>query len=129
MFKSTRAYSVIFNRCPRCHQGSFFKYSNPFRFPGFSEMNDKCSVCGEDFIREGGFYYGAMYASYAITVALGVAEFIILKTIFGFTEYVFLAVFTLSALVLWPLIYRMARLLWLNLFVSYKKELKDLHHH
>jgi hypothetical protein len=89
-------------------------------------MNTHCNVCGEDFIRENGFYYGAMYASYALTVALGVTEFVFIKAILNLSEYVFLGVFTLSALILWPLIYRMARLLWLNLFVSYRKKSNHL---
>ena len=36
-------------------------------------MHKECAACGEDFEREPGFYFGAAYVSYALTVALWVA--------------------------------------------------------
>ena len=33
-------------------------------------MPAECAVCGEDFARELGFYFGAAYMSYALTVTL-----------------------------------------------------------
>ena len=85
-------------------------------------MHERCPVCGEDFVREIGFYYGAMYVSYGLTVALGVALFILIYLILGFSETTFLVCFSVIALLLWTIIFRKARIIWINLFVGPKKK-------
>ncbi|MGZ4041002.1 MAG: DUF983 domain-containing protein, partial [Bacteroidia bacterium] len=79
---------------------------------------DHCPVCGESFTREPGFYYGAMYASYALNIALGVGLFILTNVIFDLGVVTFLWTFIISAIVLWPWLYRTGRLFWINLFVG-----------
>ncbi|MGZ3903866.1 MAG: DUF983 domain-containing protein [Bacteroidia bacterium] len=116
--KKTRLYSVLFNKCPRCHKGNFFEGNNPYNFSNFTKQNDHCPVCGESFTREPGFYYGAMYASYALNIALGVGLFILTNVIFDLGVVTFLWTFIISAIVLWPWLYRTGRLFWINLFVG-----------
>lgn len=83
-------------------------------------MNDSCPECGESFNRETGFYFGAMYASYGLTVLYGIILFLILVVAFNFDVLVFLFSFTGSVVILLPFIYRKSRLIWINLFVSKK---------
>lgn len=125
MLKKTRLYSILFNKCPRCHEGDFFVTNNPYDFKKFDEMNKQCSHCGESFMKEVGFYYGAMYVSYALTIAIGVALYVILDLMLGFSEIVFLISFCITALLLWTWIFRKARLVWINFFVHYNKEEKE----
>jgi uncharacterized protein (DUF983 family) len=116
-----KLYSIINNRCPACNQGYVFKTKPLFSYKEFTKMNDKCSVCGEDFIREVGFYYGAMYVSYALTVAYLVGAtivFVWLTEWFSIPEF-FYFLFP-SMLFLFPFFYRLSRLIWLNFFVKYK---------
>lgn len=49
--------AIIKQRCPRCRQGKIFH--------GIMSMYEECSVCGLVYRREFGYFYGAMYASYA----------------------------------------------------------------
>ena len=69
---------------------------------------------------ETGFYYGAMYASYGLTVGFGIVLFVIWKYFLGLDELQFLWVFPIVLVVLTPIFYRIARLSWINFFVSYK---------
>jgi uncharacterized protein (DUF983 family) len=62
--------SAVWNcKCPRCWKGDVFAHS-VFNYLKFNKTNSTCSHCGIAFEPEPGFYYGAMFVSYAITVAL-----------------------------------------------------------
>lgn len=122
MFKNTRLYSIIFNKCPRCHKGQFFKTNNPYDFRKFSDMNKQCDHCHESFTRETGFYYGAMYISYGLNIGLGLTLFLLMVVLSGIDTTVFLFTFLGISLLLFPWTFRKARLVWINLFVRYKKD-------
>jgi ribosomal protein S27AE len=119
--KKGRIYSILFNRCPRCHKGKFFVTDNPYNLKKFSEQNSGCPVCGEDFMRETGFYYGAMYASYGLNVILGILVYLVTNILFDWGATGFLWTFIIAAIVLWPWLYRTGRLIWINLFVGPKR--------
>lgn len=122
LFKESPVYSILNNKCPHCHKGDFFETNNPYDLKKFSRMNDKCSVCNEDFRREPGYYFGATYVSYALTVAFGIGLYIILAGIFDMDTIPFIITLSVLLILLMPLFYRSARLIWINFFVRYKKE-------
>lgn len=115
-------HSLFANKCPRCLKGNFFIYNNPYKLKHFSEMNKKCPVCNESFERETGFYYGSMYINYGITVILGLSWFLLLYLFFGFNALGFLISYSILLVLLMPIVYRSGRLLWINIFVKYKKD-------
>ena len=119
--KQKRIYSILFNKCPRCHKGNFFVTNNAYDLANFMKQNDRCPVCHESFQREVGFYYGAMYASYGLNVLLGIIVFIVTNLIFDWGVNGFLWGFGISAVVLWPWLYRAGRLIWINIFVGPEK--------
>lgn len=116
--KKTRLYSVLFNKCPRCHKGNFFVGNNAYNLFNFMKQNERCPVCKESFMREVGFYYGAMYASYGLNILLGILVFIFTNVIFDWGIHGFLYSFIVSAIILWPWLYRTGRLMWINIFVG-----------
>ena len=83
-------------------------------------MRDACPVCGHCFMREPGFFQGAMFVSYAV----GVAELIVGSTI----AYVFLSphtgiVLALAAagvvhLLLVPQLFEYSRVIWAHIFAG-----------
>ena len=75
--KKNRLGALLSNRCPKCYEGKLF-LSSAYNLKRVSEMPAECPVCGEDFAREPGFYFGAAYVSYALTVALWIALFVAL---------------------------------------------------
>ena len=71
---------------------------------------------------EPSFFFGAMYVNYALAVALFVAIFIIAKVFFGLSIlYSFIAIVVISLLVT-PITLRLSRIIWINIFVNYKKK-------
>lgn len=120
-FQDSQLYSVLKNKCPKCHEGNYWYNSNPYNLEEFAKMNDRCPSCNEDFRREPGYYFGATYVSYALTVAFGLLLFAVLTLLFNIDTVPFLIVFSVSLVILLPVFYRTARLIWINFFVSYKK--------
>jgi uncharacterized protein (DUF983 family) len=119
-YQRSKLYSVLNNKCPHCHKGNFFITNNPYDLARFSRMNQRCPVCDEDFRREPGYYFGATYVSYGLTVAFGLALYAFFCVLFNFDTIHFLVAFSLILFLLLPLFYRFARLIWINFFVSYE---------
>ncbi|MFN8353760.1 MAG: DUF983 domain-containing protein [Spirosomataceae bacterium] len=120
MFKSTKLYSILFNKCPRCHEGDLFVRKGAFNRE-FDKMHKRCSHCGQDFEPETGFYFGSMYVSYAFYVATVVTAFVGFVVIFEFPVEQVLVVLIPLLVLLTPLYFRVARRVWINFFVSYQK--------
>jgi uncharacterized protein (DUF983 family) len=116
-------------KCPQCREGNLFQFPNAYRLQTTSKMNKSCPVCGEDFEREPGFYFGAAYVSYALTVALWVAVLVALYTFdaLGWIEFSFFTHVTLflvtgitTLIVLLPPVYRLSRAIWIHLLTKRK---------
>lgn len=91
------------------------------------KMNDTCPVCGQTFDIEVGFYYGSSYASYALSVALCFATFFAWWATIGMSlsdnRFFYWMIFNAFVLVgLQPVLMRVARSLWLAIFVRYDKD-------
>ena len=119
-YQETKLYSILNNKCPRCHQGNFFETNHFYDLKNFGKMNKKCLVCNENFIREPGYYFGAAYVSYALTVAFGIVLYIALYTLFAIDTIPYLTIFSALLIILMPVFFRLARIIWINLFVAYK---------
>lgn len=115
-------YSTLTNTCPRCHQGKVFKYNNPYKLKHLSEMHSDCSVCGEHYEREPGFFFGAMYVSYALMTGWLIVAFLADQLWLHLDALVLALGITGTMLLLGPLFYHWSRLIWLNFFVRYRKD-------
>lgn len=116
-------YSIFKEKCPVCHQGEVYESKQIYNFNKFDKMHEKCSHCGHKFEIENGFWYGAMYVSYALTVAFSVATFILTYLFYPQASawlYFGMIVFVLLALV--PITFRLSRMIWMNFFTHYDPE-------
>lgn len=119
MGKGSKLYSILFNKCPRCQKGNFFAVNNPYNLKKFDEMNPRCPCCDERFEREPGYYTGALYVSYAYYTALIVTSFMVFEVLFEWDLTYFLTVLISLIILLTPPVFRLARLTWINFFISY----------
>ena len=119
--KFSRLHSIFFNKCPKCHEGQFFQTNNPYNLKKFDKMNEKCSHCDESFMPEPGFYVGAMYVSYGISVAVTSLYFFGLVIFLKVSATIVLIILVLSIILLMPISFRLSRLIWINFFVDYSK--------
>jgi uncharacterized protein (DUF983 family) len=106
-------------KCPRCRQGSIFKYPG-LNLSKFSQMNQECPVCGVSFEPEPGFYFGAMFVSYALNVVLFVVVGLTLYFLLHPSDVVYVVVIGLAALLLTPSFFRLSRILFLHWFGGYR---------
>lgn len=120
MRKGQKLYSILRWKCPNCHEGDLFTVSNPYRPSTIADMPETCHHCGQKFLLEPGFFYGAMYVSYALTVALSVAVFVAMNVLWHFDTLWYLGLNALAIITLFPFIFRTSRAVWLNFFVKYR---------
>jgi hypothetical protein len=120
--KGSKIYSIRKMVCPRCQEGPFF-VSHPYSFRHVGELHPACPVCGLKYEKEIGFYYGAMYVSYALGVALFVACWVIINVCFPTTPMgVQIAAISGISLVVSPYFYALSKIIWANFFFRYEKE-------
>ena len=103
-------------RCPRCGVGRVFESRNPYNLKKMLSTHKECSNCHYDFIPEMGFYWGATYVAYGITVAYSVFNFVISTLIFGFMNSLSLTYVLVNGILLFifcPIFFRFSRMLWL----------------
>lgn len=127
MSTDSRLYSVVFNKCPRCHQGNFFVSNSAFR-KNFDKMHDHCPHCGENFMPEPGFYWASMFVSYAFYTLYILLTFFIVVQGFQVDLDYYLAGLLPSLVLLTPYFFRMARRTWLTLFIEPKREASVVDH-
>lgn len=119
--KGTKLYSVINRKCPHCHEGDFFVSRNPYDLSRTGDLFKECSVCHRKFEPEPGFYYGGLYVSYALTVALCVTVYVALSVLAPSTGPTTRLLWLLGSLVVTaPVVYAWSKIAWANMFTEYK---------
>jgi len=127
-------------KCPRCRRGNMFANSM-YNLTG-QNMYQKCPHCGLTFEREPGYFYVAMYVSYALNVAemvtIAVATIILTGSE---SPWLYAGLLLGSILILAPFNLRYSRVIllyWMTPSARYRPELSgDLpdehthngHHH
>ena len=119
MAQETALSSVIKGKCPQCRGEGMFEHAT--YHPKFLNMHKTCSKCGLQYEREPGFFYGAMYVSYALSVGI----FLVTGALVYFigsdpstTTYIIAVV--IVSLLLYPINFRLSRILFLHLFAGMK---------
>ena len=122
--KGSKLNSILTGSCPRCQNESMYLDKNPLHFSKILKMNEKCSHCGLKYQIEPSFFYGAMYVSYGLNVALSIAAFIVSYLIFKSSLKVAFIAILISNVVLFPFVLRWSRNIYINMFVSFDKKYK-----
>ena len=124
--KGNKLYSIIYNCCPRCQSNKFWPKSNPYKNILVKNGGDlgSCKNCKLKYEIEPGFWFGAMYVSYGLTVFVAIITWLSIN-FFNEKMDVFTQIYIISFLIiiLFPVVYFLSRLIWINLFVSYNKKL------
>lgn len=103
-------------KCPRCRKGDIFTGS-AYSF-SLQKTNINCPVCNLKFEREPGFFYVAMFVSYAMNVAeiitIGIASYVlglalIYENLWYYVGFILFGVFLCS-----PMNYRYSRVILLH---------------
>lgn len=81
------------------------------------EMYDRCPKCEQTYEPEPGFYYGAMFVSYAFSAAITLATGFVLYNFFDNPDtWVYMTVVMSFVALLWPVMFKYSRAIFLHLF-------------
>ncbi len=108
--------ALLQGKCPRCREGNIFTYPLSDHFFQFNKMNETCPNCEIRLEPEPGFYQGAMYIGYGITMVVVILVSIILYFAGHPSEWVYIGMVIAVMILLIPLNYRYSRILYLHFF-------------
>jgi uncharacterized protein (DUF983 family) len=119
--KGSTLNSILTGSCPKCHEESMYIEKNPYKLGSLYKMKETCSHCKTQYMIEPSFFYGAMYVSYGLTVAIGVAIFVTLNVILGLEVLTTFIGIVIGIIILMPVTARLARNIYINMFIHFDK--------
>lgn len=119
--KGNPLYSILFGACPKCHEESMYFTKNPYILSETLKIRERCSHCNFRYRIEPSFFYGSMYVSYGVGIAFAVAAFVV--SFFFLSSSLTTAFIAIvgTLVVFAPIIMRISRNIWINLFIHYDK--------
>ncbi|SMC95332.1 DUF983 domain-containing protein [Pedobacter africanus] len=108
--------AVVQCKCPRCREGAMFS-GKVYSFKG-QATNEYCNVCNLRFEREPGFFYVAMFISYAMNVAemisISVAAYVLGLDLVYENLWVYAGIILIGVFLFAPFNYRYSRVFLLH---------------
>ncbi len=92
-------------RCPVCLEGALFG--------SLLGMHRNCPVCGVAFEREHGYYLNSMFIAYVLGFLVIVPSAVLLA-MRNVSVGLFAALIITETIIVWPLIFRYARAIWVH---------------
>ena len=120
--KGSQLYSIFTGNCPVCQQECMYLERNSFKLKSLFKMHERCKNCNTKYKIEPSFFYGAMYVSYGLGVALAVTVFVISYLLLKLSLIVSFILICIVVIGLLPLEMRLSRNIWINLFMKYDKK-------
>ncbi len=103
---AARLWALLRQRCPVCLRGPLFR--------SLLGMHKHCPVCGVQFEREHGYFLNSMFIAYALgfLVLVPSAVWLAWREV---SVALFALVIVAEMALVWPLIFRYARALWMHI--------------
>lgn len=124
--KGFKIYSILTGCCPKCHQENMYTHHNFLFFWNILKMHNNCSTCKLRYHIEPSFFFGAMFVSYGLSVAVAIATFCVGYFVFKVDLKSTLTSIIVALVVTMPFVLRLSRNIWINIFVDYDKNWKNL---
>jgi len=107
-------------KCPNCKEGKIFKKGGNILLFNIPKMYDRCPVCDYKFERETGFFFGAMFVSYALAAAEMITCLVVFWYLIDFSPLRVFSIIVVIAFLLSTINFKLSRSIWIYLF--YKDE-------
>lgn len=108
--------SILLLKCPNCGKAAVF-YTPKYRFLNVPQMHESCTNCGYRFHQDPGHFDGAVIVSYGIAAIEGIIAYLMVKNfVFGLNSSTHFLIALLVVLICAMWNYRLARVVWLNIF-------------
>jgi hypothetical protein len=113
----SRIKALVSYKCPQCETGNIYQKGIIF---WFGKMNPTFPKCNCLFEIEPGFFFGAMFVCYALTVAEAIGAYIFSQFFFDSLTALISIIF-MTLILLSPINYKFSRVIWMYIFISKKK--------
>lgn len=104
--------AILRGACPRCREGAIFR--RPV-WRGYLAMNERCPVCNLKFEREPGYFLGAMYVSYLVSIPPVLALMLFFWRVAGWRFNLAVMAAFVAYLPAVPFVTRASRVVWMYL--------------
>ena len=121
--KGNKLNSILTGSCPRCQEENMYLDKNPYHLGKLFKMQERCGHCNAKYMMEPSFFYGAMYVSYGVGIAFAISAFIVSFVILNSSLVTAFIVIVVTLIAFMPIIMRLSRNIWINLFMNYDKEI------
>src|SRR6185437_346746 len=126
MSETPKSWAMLHTRCPRCRRGNMFA-GGMYNF-GSNKIYKRCPHCNLHFEIEPGYFYAAMYVSYALNV---LEAFVLVTATYFATHnsaspWLYIGVILTGLLLLSPINFRYSRVFlfyWLSPKINYQPHL------
>lgn len=116
MANTPKLKAVVKAKCPKCRRGNIF--TGPMYSFKAQRTNDTCPHCGMRFEIEPGYFYAAMYVSYALNIAemvtIGITTYIISGSLEYEDMWLYISTIIGGTIILAPFNFRYSRVLLLH---------------
>jgi hypothetical protein len=127
--KGNKLYSILFQKCPRCHEGDLWKLgfwqAIPDLIKGKYNMFERCPHCDLKYEQEPGFWWGAMYIAYALSSGALLITAFVCRLVIGLSLNQTMVSVLLVALIGFLYNARISRVIYINFFVDFQEEKKS----
>lgn len=124
--RGSKIYSILTGTCPVCQKESMYKEPDPYKISRLFDMHERCSNCNTRYKMEPSFFFGAMYVSYGVGIAFAIPTFVLSYWVFSLSLLATFFVIVATLFILLPVIVRVSRNIWVNLFFDYDKKYDEL---
>ncbi|WP_298474109.1 DUF983 domain-containing protein [uncultured Maribacter sp.] len=122
-FREAKLYSILFLKCPKCHEGAFLE-ANPYKLNKFNKVKKNCPSCNLKYSIEPSFYYGSMYVSYGVGIAVAVAVYALTQLLgLGFSLFEIFISIIVGLVISMPYIGAVSKSIWANIFFKFDKSM------
>ena len=121
--KGNKLYSILTGKCPKCHHELMYETRNAYQLSQTLKMHERCGHCQTKYKIEPSFFYGSMYVSYGVGIGFSMAAFLLTFILFESSLVVSFIAIVCTLIGFMPIIMRLSRNIWINLFMSYDTEL------
>lgn len=117
-------YSIFYSKCPKCNLDDLYLDNNMYHLKKLGDMKKQCVYCDQPYEPETGFYYGAMYVSYGLSIMAMFIPAYTLYLLFDIGFPTLLAIVIAIYIGFFPIFFRLSRNIWLNIFVKFSPQTK-----
>lgn len=112
----SKVLDIIKCKCPNCKEGKVFKDQGNILLLRMPKMNERCTECNFKFERETGFFFGAMFVSYALAVAQMIVCLVLFWHFIDLSPIPVFAIIATVTLLLSTVNFRLSRAIWIYIF-------------